>query len=350
VILATGAWRDRPLPVEGIERFVDRGFVYQNPFVYRFNHFEEPGYDGPPLEVADGAIVVGGGLASVDVVKIINIELYRRALRARGVEVDALELEHAGVPATLSAHGLSAEELGVRGCTLYYRRGMEDMPVASAPNPTPALLEKLRSTRVRIMEKVIRKYGVCFEPRCVPVAPIEDGDRLGGLVFRRTEVVDGRVREVPGSDFEVRAPLTVSSIGSLPRLIEGVPARGDLYAFASEATGEVGGLDQVFGLGNVLTGKGNIRDSRTNAGVVAEHIIENLLGVADDPSAEVLTESLHGEFRARAKELLARALGADPLPPDAVATILEWVRSRWAEVGYDGDYRAWAEAHRPPGT
>ena len=139
VILATGAWRDRPLPVEGIERFVERGFVYQNPFVYRFNHFEEPGYDGPPLEVADGAIVVGGGLASVDVVKIINIELYRRALRARGVEVDALELEHAGVPATLSAHGLSAEELGVRGCTLYYRRGMEDMPVGPKTPPSPCV-------------------------------------------------------------------------------------------------------------------------------------------------------------------------------------------------------------------
>src|SRR5574337_1011199 len=36
VVLATGAWRDRPLPLSGIERFVGAGFCYQNPFVYWF--------------------------------------------------------------------------------------------------------------------------------------------------------------------------------------------------------------------------------------------------------------------------------------------------------------------------
>ena len=77
LLLATGAWRDRPLPVEGADAYAGKGLVYQNAFVYWFNHYEEPGYDGPRYEVKDDAIVVGGGLASVDVVKIINIELYR---------------------------------------------------------------------------------------------------------------------------------------------------------------------------------------------------------------------------------------------------------------------------------
>src|SRR4029077_13916998 len=78
LLLANGAWRDRPLPVPGAEQYVGKGLVYQNPFVYWFNHYEEPGYDGPRYEVLDDALVVGGGLASVDVVKIINIELYRK--------------------------------------------------------------------------------------------------------------------------------------------------------------------------------------------------------------------------------------------------------------------------------
>jgi ferredoxin/flavodoxin---NADP+ reductase len=34
VILANGAWRDRELGIPGAEEFVDKGLVYQNPFIY----------------------------------------------------------------------------------------------------------------------------------------------------------------------------------------------------------------------------------------------------------------------------------------------------------------------------
>lgn len=348
VILATGAWRDRPLPLEGIDRFVDRGLIYQNAFVHWFNHYEEPGYDGPSVDVPDGAIVVGGGLASIDVVKILNIETYRRALRNRGIDVDPVTIEHAGIEATLSAHGLTQEELGVEGCTLFYRRRMADMPVATATNPSPAELEKLETVRVRIVEKVMRKYLVRFEPCCVPVAPLVEGDRLRGLVFRRTEISNGRVVEVTGSDLEVRAPLTVSSIGSLPQTVEGVPTKGDLYEFDSPVTGALIGVDRVWGLGNVLTGKGNIRDSRTNASVVAERIIETLLGVPEvEQSVDEMSAALHEEFRARARGVMQQALDSAELPPESVARIFDWVKARWVEVGYGGDYRAWIEDHRP---
>ncbi len=348
VILATGAWRDQPLPVEGIDRFVGRGLIYQNPLVHWFNHYTEPDYAGPHVDIPDGAIVVGGGLASIDVVKLLNIEVFRRALCERGIEVDAVAMEHAGIAETLDAHGLSAEGLGIKGCTLYYRRRMRDMPLVTVKDPTPAQLEKLKATRTRMMKKVMRKYLVRMEECCVPIAPIEDGGRLSGLVFRRTAVEGGRLREVDGSDFEARAPLVVSSIGSLPQLIEGVPAKGDLYPFDSEERGALCGVDGVFGLGNVLTGKGNIRDSRINAGVVAKHIIENLLGAPDTPDAiDDMSGALHEEFRARAEPLVDRTLAGSKLPPERIAPILERVKRRWDEVGYTGDYRAWIEANPP---
>ena len=41
VVLANGAWRDRPLPVEGADAWMDKGLVYQNPFIYWFNHYNE---------------------------------------------------------------------------------------------------------------------------------------------------------------------------------------------------------------------------------------------------------------------------------------------------------------------
>ncbi|MBW2715590.1 MAG: hypothetical protein JRD03_05920 [Deltaproteobacteria bacterium] len=348
VILATGAWRDRPLPIEGIDRFVGHGLIYQNPLVYWFNHYPEPDFAGPQLDVPDGTIVIGGGLASIDVVKLLNIEVFCRALRERGVEVDAVAMEHAGISETLKAHGLSADDLGIKGCTLYYRRRMRDMPMASIENPSPAQLEKLAATRVRIMEKVMRKYLVRMEECSVPVAPIEDGDRLAGLVFRKTAVKDGRLRQVDGSDFEVQAPLVVSSIGSLPHPIAGLPTKGGLYEFDSSERSALHGVDGVFGLGNVVTGKGNIRDSRVNAGVVAERILENLLGVPDTPDAiDDMSDALQEEFRARAQPLVDQALAGAKLPPERIASILERVKHRWDEVGYTRNYRDWIEVHRP---
>jgi NADPH-dependent glutamate synthase beta subunit-like oxidoreductase len=348
VILANGAWRDRPLPIEGIDQFIGRGLIYQNPLVYWFNHYPEPDFAGPQLDVPDGAIVVGGGLASIDVLKVLNIEVYGRALRERGIEVDAVAMERAGIAETLDAHGLSADDLGIRGCTLYYRRRMQDMPLAAAKNSSPAQHEKLEATRVRMMEKVMRKYLVRMEECSVPAAPIEDDGRLAGLVFRKTAIKDGRLREVDGSDFEVRAPLVVSSIGSLPQPIEGLPTKGGLYEFDSSERGALCGVDSVFGLGNVLTGKGNIRDSRLNASVVAERIIENLLGVPDTPETiDDMSDALQEEFRARAEPLVDQALAGTKLPPERIASILEHVKRRWNEIGYAGNYRDWIEAQRP---
>jgi hypothetical protein len=182
----------------------------------------------------------------------------------------------------------------------------------------------------------------------VPVAAIEAGGRLAGLVFRKTAVEDGRLREVDGSDFEVRASLVVSSIGSLPQPIEGIPIQDNLYEFDSLERGALRGADGVFGLGNVLTGKGNIRDSRVNASEVAERIIENLLGVPDRPDAvDDLSDALHGDFSAQAEPVVDQVLAGAKLPPERIAQILERVKRRRDEVGYAGDYRTWIEAHRP---
>ena len=122
VVLACGAWRDRPLPIEGADAYEGRGLIYQNPFIIWFNHSDEPGYDGPVFEPRDGALVVGGGLASIDVVKVLMLETTRAKLRERGIEVDLVEMEVKGIPKTLERHGLAFEDLGLEGCTLFYRR------------------------------------------------------------------------------------------------------------------------------------------------------------------------------------------------------------------------------------
>ena len=338
VVLANGAWRDRPLPVEGADAYEGRGLVYQNELVYWFNHYEDEGYDGPVFEIPDDTIVVGGGLASIDVVKIVNLELYAGALRERGIDVDLTEMELKGIPRTLEAHGLSAEELGIKGATLYYRRRKEDMPLASADNPTPEKLAKLQAARAKIMDRVISKYLVEFEPLCRPIATLTEGDRLTGIRFQRTEVVDGRVRGVEGTEFDVSASLVISSIGSIPKPIDGIPTKGELYHYESWDTGEVHGLPGVFGLGNVLTGKGNIKDSRANAIEIIEKVVSAYLGVGDEP-AEV-PDAVSAEAEAVAK----KAAAGKPMSLEAMKALAARVADRHREIGYT-DYRTWIRAH-----
>ena len=338
VVLANGAWRDRPLPVEGADAYEGRGLVYQNELVYWFNHYEDEGYDGPVFEIPDDTIVVGGGLASIDVVKIVNLELYAGALRERGIDVDLTEMELKGIPRTLEAHGLSAEELGIKGATLYYRRRKEDMPLASADNPTPEKLAKLQAARAKIMDRVISKYLVEFEPLCRPIATLTEGDRLTGIRFQRTEVVDARVRGVEGTEFDVSASLVISSIGSIPKPIDGIPTKGELYHYDSWDTGEVHGLPGVFGLGNVLTGKGNIKDSRANAIEIIEKVVSAYLGVGDEP-AEV-PDAVSAEAEAVAK----KAAAGKPMSLEAMKALAARVADRHREIGYT-DYRTWIRAH-----
>jgi len=84
VVLANGAWRDRPVPIEGADEYVGRGLVYQNPFVIAFNHAERGDMPDAKYELLDGAIILGGGLASIDVAKIHTLQRTVECLRARG--------------------------------------------------------------------------------------------------------------------------------------------------------------------------------------------------------------------------------------------------------------------------
>ena len=143
VIMANGAWRDRNIGIDGADEYIGKGLIYQNPFIYWYNHKNEKTYNGPRYEVPDEALVLGGGLASIDVVKILQMENYERALKARGIEAHMHDFEKKGIPAVCKAHGIDPASLGIKGCLLVYRRRQQDMPLAQPPeNATPEQLAK----------------------------------------------------------------------------------------------------------------------------------------------------------------------------------------------------------------
>jgi ferredoxin--NADP+ reductase len=337
VLLASGAWRDRPL-FDGADRYAGGGgLIYQNEFVYWYNHYPEPDYAGPRFPVHDDAIVVGGGLASIDVVKIVNLELFKRALAKRGVAVTSVELEHAGIPATLAAHGLSQADLGVKGVTLYYRREKTAMPLASPPdNATPQQLEKTSQVRAKLMDKVIEKYLVRFTPNRALEAPIVEDGKLVGLRFRHTKTVDGKLTQLDETS-EVRSPAIISSIGSIPLPFPELPMKGELIDFENWDTGKVRSFDNVFGLGNALTGKGNIKDSRKNSSEVSARLIEDyLLGDGTAVSAP-----LHQAAHEAAERAVAEVQRRPRLTPEQIANVQRKVEAHWRRTGYTGDYAAW---------
>ena len=349
VVLAHGAWRDRPLPVEGADDYVGKGLVYQNSFIYWFNHFTELGYQGPQYEVADGAIVVGGGLASIDVMTVLQLEGVRNALAEQGIDEDMEKLETEGIPAVLAEHGLSWDRLNLQGATLYYRRRLEDMPLADGDTTDPAKLARLENTRRKILEKAMQKYCFTVEPLRAPVGLIVEDGRLAGLRFQKTKVENGKAVAIDGAFEDVHAPLVVSSIGSIPEPMAGIGMHDQLYQWADTELGRLQGYETVFSVGNVVTGKGNIIASRKHSVAVSTHVIERFLGLGNGKhdGEEALAQSPAGVDHA-AQKLADVVKNGKPLTPAVADALLGRVRSRQEAVGYTGSYREWLERVTPP--
>lgn len=351
VLLANGSWRDRSSGVDGSDAMLGKGFLYQNPFIYWFNHHEEKSYDGPRYSLADGAVVLGGGLASIDVVKVLMLESAAERLRARGIECDVVEMEHASLSGYLASKGVKFEDLDLKGCTLLYRRSIGEMPVASARDDSPAEKARAAGVRERLIGLSTSKFLFKVRPHAVARRLVVEGDRVTGLVVARTEYRDGKLVTMEGSDETIRTPLVISSIGSIPLPVPGVPMKGEFYEYDDWNVGKMKGFEGVYALGNVVTGKGNIAVSRRHGKQVADHVVASYLGVAVD-GEKVNAIAAAGERAAEATRAQASAVAAavkerPPLSPGAVERIRERVAARHREIGYKG-YREWIARVTPP--
>jgi len=162
-----------------------------------------------------------------------------------------------------------------------------------------------------------------MRPLRAPEALLVENERVVGMRFAVTRMEGGKL--VPtGEVEEVRGSQVISSIGSIPEPIEGVPQKGELYSYSDWDYGRLPDFPTLFSAGNVVTGKGNIVDSRRHARQVGQHVRDEFLKLADH------VRTSHTPLTAPQREaLLAR------------------VRARQEKVGYRG-YAEWIEAARPP--
>ncbi|MBK8502985.1 MAG: hypothetical protein IPL46_12670 [Saprospiraceae bacterium] len=341
VLLAIGAWKDRPLGIEGIDTYIGKGLVYQNPFIYWFNHMHEPGFDKETYQIEDGVGIIGGGLASLDVAKVLMFELVQKALQERGHDIDLFALDRS-IAKVLDEKGLTLEDLGITGCTLFYRRRIKDMPLSPGDPTTPEEIAKAEAVREKILNNYRSKYLFNVAANHVPVDKIVEGDRLVGLIFQETEVTNGKVRSIAGSEKEIRFPYVISSIGSLPDIISGIQSCGSTYEIDDEIFCRLSGYPNVFALGNAVTGRGNIKESLDHGREIAQNLIEGYLANTEgDPNPAVLARI------SQALEKLESEIREHQISPATFQSIMTQVKAIQDKVGYDNDYISWVLKHLP---
>lgn len=351
IVLACGAWRDRPVGVPGDGDAVGRGLVYQNPFIYWFNHHEEATYDGPRYRPVDGALVVGGGLASIDCVKALMLETVAEKLRARGDHVDVCEMEHSGIAKVLQEKGLTLADLGLRGATLLYRRSVREMPIAAFKDGADeASKQNTMNVREKLMKNVQDKFLCGFRGNVAPKEFVFGADgRVSGLKVVGTRTEGRKVVEVPGSEETIPTTLVVSSIGSIPEPIPGLPTKGEFYDFADWDLGRFASIPGVFGVGNVVTGQGNIAISRRHAKSVSDALVARYLGVGDAPLDEPggVLQGAEARGAAAADAVKEHVERLPRLDAAHLAALEAKVRARQRAVGYGGDLNAWIASVTP---
>ena len=237
-----------------------------------FNHAERGDLPDATYDVKDGAIIIGGGLASIDVAKIHTLDMTIAARKKRGIETNVEELEIKGIPKILEKHGLSWEELGIKGPTIYYRRRIEDMPLMSAPEGADeARIEKVEAGRTANAREEHRastcsRSSRCRRPRRLIV---EDGRLVG---HRLSSHQDRERPRRPAATKPSRSAVRRSSARSVRsrRRFAGIVMNGELFDFKDWDIGRLEGYPTVFSVGNVVTGKGNIVASRKHATQVSE--------------------------------------------------------------------------------
>jgi len=344
VLLATGAWKDRTLPMKGIDAYINKGFYYQNPFVQWFNLCHDPKYSGQQYAIEDNAMVIGGGLASIDVAKILMIENFRKAIRKFGKDLDTNSIERLGLPEAARTVDLSLEKIGLKGCKIYYRRRIADMPLSViADDSSTEEINKGQEVRKKIVQLAENKFLFKVVDCSSPVnAIIEDG-KIAGMVMRKNKIENGKAIPVPGSEEQIVSPLIISSIGSVPEKIAGLDQIDEKFDIENPENGKLKGYDNVFVLGNAVTGKGNIKESQLHGRNVSESIIKNYLGISEPQEEQEI------KFKSRfSKQLspISDFVKQHSLSDEQYQSILNKVKDLQSKRGYS-NYKVWIEENLP---
>ena len=348
VIIANGAWADRRLPVPKIDKFIDKDVIYQNSLVYWFNHKHQPDYRGKNYFIKNEAVVVGGGLASLDVVKIIMIELVMKQLYIKkGIRVDMFTLEKEGIHAILQRYNLRLSDLEIKKAKLVYRRTAKDMPLKTPKDAKKESMELAKDVSEKLLHTYAKKYMFDFIPLSILVDFIEENDKLKGVVFQKVTIENGEIIPVDNSMFVIKTEMLVSSIGSLPEKIKGLPYENALLKMDNEKEYLVYGFNNVFAVGNAVTGRGNIIVSKQHGKEITKMIIDNHL--TDDEFEKWLiayNTQVKNKVAEQIQHIIEEITNYEFMPETIINSIIERTGNIHKKIKYTS-YNNWIQKHLP---
>ena len=123
--------------------------------------------------------------------------------------------------------------------------------------------------------------------------------------------------------------------------------RDRIYDVEDTKTGKIRGYNNVFALGNAVTGRGNIRQSQTHGRQVSENIADQYLAWQEEDYAEIF-DAASERVDSRVVSIGERLKEVPPLSADTMAAIHQQVKEMQNKVGYDGNYDRWIKEHLPP--
>lgn len=349
VILANGAWKDRELPVSDVNKFVDNGLIYQNALLHWYNHKHEPDYSGKAYEIKDGTVVIGGGLSSLDVMKLGMIELVKNALlKHKGLDIDLFTFEKKGISKILEENQLSLNDLNLKGMTLVYRRNAADMPLKSARDDSKESIVKAREVSEKLLYKYAKNFMFQFMPLSSPLEKIEKDGVLTGMIFHKNKMHGQKLIPVKDETFIIETPMIISSIGSLPEKMEGLPYEYSGLKMKQKHGYRVDGFSNVFAIGNAVTGRGNIRESKKHGAEMTNKIIEDHLLHEDHFEIWLINynENIRAEVHEQMEEIETAIKSQKIMPNHIIETILSKTKKLQKKAGFES-YESWIRLKTP---
>ncbi|MDV7188477.1 FAD-dependent oxidoreductase [Lutibacter sp. TH_r2] len=293
IILANGAWNDRLLPIPNADKFRDKELVYQNEFIYWFNHKHEPSFEGKNFFIKNNTVVFGGGLASLDVVKIVMIELVKKQLYfKKDIDIDIFTIEKKGIDVILEENNCTLATLEIEPAKLVYRRSAREMPLKSPKDQTQEKIEAAKDVSEKLLNKYVEKYLFEFIPLSIPKEFVIKNQKLNGVILQKNKSYNGKL--IPQNEFKtINTEMVISSIGSIPEQIEGLEYDYAALKMKGEDDYRVYGFNNVFAIGNAVTGRGNIQESKQHGKRMTQKIID--VDLTEDEFEKWLT-SVNGEI------------------------------------------------------
>ena len=184
-------------------------------------------------------------------------------------------MEHKGIPKYLSEYNINYKDLGIVSTRLIYRRDIDNMPITTIPDGLEKdMIEKRKIARRKVLSNMQDKYLFDVLECTQPIDIVVEDDKLVGLKTISNEVLNGKLVPIENSEKIINADLFISSIGSLPEPIEGVPMNGSTYDIVDQESGKFNDYEKLHGMGNAITGQGNIKASRVSAKTVSDLTID----------------------------------------------------------------------------